>query len=158
MSLKITKSGIYFIMAHELGHIYHGHVGRPGGAASIAQEMEADRFALDVLAATGEAPSGAAVFFTAVRWTDPIKRHSHRSTHPLSQRRLDAIGRRLLDNPYAFAHGNRDQSAALERVQIIGHEFVKLGAGLDDDGLLLDLPKGLERDYPVSRFRRACPQ
>jgi hypothetical protein len=157
MSLKITKSGLYFVFAHELGHISHNHRGGLAPAPSIAQEIEADRFAIDVFAATGEPPAGAVVFFMALRWGDPLDKHAARHSHPLSPQRIRVIGERMTAEPSAFAHASEDQAAARARAREIGRSMIKLSDGLDDDALLTLLPVGFEREMPVSSFRSACP-
>ena len=157
MSLKITKSGLYFVFAHELGHIFHNHRGGLTPAQSIAQEIEADRFAIDVFAATGEPPAGAVVFFMALRWGDPLDKHAARHSHPLSPYRLRVVGERMTAQPAAFAHASEDQAAARVRARDIGHSIIKLSDGLDDDALLTLLPAGFEREMPVASYRSACP-
>ena len=73
MSLRIRNSAWAFILLHELGHLRHGHrpyAGRPLAEAR-ANEIEADRFALDVLERTGTIPMGAILFFQAQAYSLP---------------------------------------------------------------------------------------
>jgi len=84
-----------FILAHELGHLRFRHHG-----SSIANEMQADAFAVDLVQRTGLQPLGIMVFFMAdAQMADyPPPREA---THPLSADRLQALSARLSDRALA---------------------------------------------------------
>jgi hypothetical protein len=100
-----------FLLLHELGHIYHRHAA--SGEDRQAQEIEADRFALEVLSRLGAPPLGAALYFTAAAnlqlnrsdfasdatWKDYLSRLSH----PANESRLRAAGDYVRQNAKAFA-------------------------------------------------------
>jgi len=104
LSLSFRNQAFAFVLVHELGHILHKHKGYDvvTKAQARADEAEADRFALDVLARTQTAPLGAILFFQA-----QVYSHPHRgefadrqawqqyllttSTHPLTVDRIAAM-------------------------------------------------------------------
>lgn len=105
LSLSFRNQAFAFVLVHELGHILHKHrdYDTISKAQARADEAEADRFALDVLARTQTAPLGAILFFQA-----QVYSHPHRgefadrqaweqyllttSTHPLTVDRIAAMG------------------------------------------------------------------
>src|SRR5262245_36819123 len=58
LSLSFRNQAFAFVLVHELGHILHGHKGYDviTKVQARADEAEADRFALDILARTQTAP------------------------------------------------------------------------------------------------------
>jgi len=83
-----------FILLHELGHVYYGHTGR-SDSGSIAQEIQADKFALEVMARSPVPPIGALLFFMA---DASMAEYPPRArTHPLSGKRLHALAFSLQD-------------------------------------------------------------
>jgi hypothetical protein len=95
VSLKYLNSGMDFILAHELGHLFYRDQSLNGGPRSIAQEERADQFALDLLASIHEAPVGLVPFFSATRFNDPTLSAARTGTHALSYERLTKIADRL---------------------------------------------------------------
>jgi hypothetical protein len=83
-----------FILLHELGHVYYGHTGRTD-SSSIAQEVQADQFALEVMSRSPVPPIGALLFFMA---DASMAEYPPRArTHPLSGKRLQALGMKMQD-------------------------------------------------------------
>jgi hypothetical protein len=84
-----------FILAHELGHLRFHHAG-----SNIANEKQADAFAVDVMQRTPLPPLGIMVFFMAdaqmADYPPPPD-----ATHPLSADRLRALAARLSDRTLA---------------------------------------------------------
>ena len=141
LSLRFFNSARAFILAHELGHILkrHGARGRP----VLEREIEADRFALDVMARTGTIPMGMILYFQAMAhwapnraqygseadWRDFIAR---RKTHPLSGERLAAVAKGLRALAPAFARHDPNPEAATDVVHYIAGEMGKLVDYLED--------------------------
>jgi Peptidase family M48 len=105
LSLSFRNQAFAFVLVHELGHILHKHKGYDviTKAQARADEAEADRFALDVLARTQTAPLGAILFFQAQVYSHPhrgefVDRQTWQqylltaSTHPLTVDRIAAMG------------------------------------------------------------------
>jgi hypothetical protein len=105
LSLSFRNQAFAFVLVHELGHILYEHKGYDviTKAQARADEVEADRFALDVLARTQTAPLGAILFFQAQLYSYPHRgefadRHAWQqyllaaSTHPLTVDRIAAMG------------------------------------------------------------------
>lgn len=97
LSNKLFASTVFFLLAHELGHIARGHAGGATGIHSQMQEREADAYALDAMATVGAEPLGLAYFFTAAAMME-----GGQTTHPLSGSRVDAAARALEARPRAF--------------------------------------------------------
>ena len=155
MSAWILSDTVYFLVAHEVGHLLLDH--RPGltGAASQAQEMEADAFALDTFAAIGRPPGGMVATFAWMLWFD-VHDPEH-STHPISGARLQAIADRLAAEPMQFAFSDPDPQRGLRTVQSVASEIARMAEIASTDGLASLAPLGLSAQFPAARFPTACP-
>jgi hypothetical protein len=152
----ILKSQMFFLLAHEIGHILLGHDPRAGGAASQAQELAADAFALDRFAALGTAPLGMAAYFYAARYLDPTGAASEMGSHPVFSDRLTALADRLASEPEAFSFAEPEPAQAQETVLYVAGELRRMAMLGGDDDMLDVLPQALLRDYPLSRLGEAC--
>ncbi len=157
VSAKIFSSGLQFILAHETGHLLLRH--EPGASAAVSQQQEAaaDRFALEHFARLGGAPMGVLWYYIAAWWQDPLSADRHRSSHPVSPERIRALGDRLLANPMDFAHGELNPEHEAELVRQMAAMVRLVADQIDEDGFLNLLPIEMDRNYPASRFSRACP-
>lgn len=114
---KIQKSALVWIMAHEIGHIYHNHP--PGYGAGVprdqaqANEIEADRFANDLMRRVGIPPLGMANVFMVLAHlsldrsdftSDDDWRHFQRfeATHPLTAKRMTLMADDIVSDPGTF--------------------------------------------------------
>ena len=104
---RLERNADQFIMLHELGHILHDG---PVSATvhSIAQEIVADRFALDMLGGLHQVPTGASTLFQILSFYEvvgcgatptPPARH----THPYSRDRLRAVSLDFTDSATKYA-------------------------------------------------------
>lgn len=104
LSLSLRNEAFAFIIAHELGHILFRHKPLDQISAKQAQddEIESDRFALDVFRRTDTAALGPMIYFQAQIYrmlhrhefssdTEWQKHIQTETTHPLSGDRLRAI-------------------------------------------------------------------
>ena len=157
VSGKILKSALFFIFAHEVGHLLLGHTGGLEGADSQAQEIAADAFALDRFAALGTPPAGIVLYFMATRWLEPGAAAAGDITHPVSPDRLRAVADRLAADPAAFSFSEPDPAAGRARVETFAAEFRTMADMMAGDAMLTLLPAGLSRDFPVARLAAACP-
>jgi hypothetical protein len=131
VSEKLLGSTVFFMLAHELGHLALGH--RPGltGLASQRQEAEADAFALDACTAVRLFPGGLAMFFTLVASIEGAQ-----STHPLSGSRLNAIAAALRAQPRSFVdRAERDVARATRAVAGLAGELETIGRTVDDPAI-----------------------
>jgi hypothetical protein len=144
LSLSLRNEAYAFIIAHELGHVLFRHKGyaEVTKAQARADEVQSDRFALDVLARTATPPLGAVFYFQA-----QIYRFRHRgefknneawnnylltvATHPMAVDRLKAMARHI-SGPLAARRGSEKQLW-----KDIGSILTKLAGLLDDE----DLPR-----------------
>ena len=104
LSLRLRNSAWAFVLAHEMGHLRHGH---PGNAAvdpatSQRHEREADQFALDLLARSKTIPMGAVLWFQATVGYFPNRAdfeadaaflawQRKEATHPINPGRLQSL-------------------------------------------------------------------
>jgi len=118
-ALQLLNGMGIFVLLHEVGHVLHRHRAGPGVAPALsrAQEAEADRFALDVLARLNEAPLGLAVLFTAMVHFHEVHAAAagdaaHRElvaghTHPLSPSRLREVALHVAGSGAGFVGDSR---------------------------------------------------
>lgn len=156
LSAQILKSQVYFLLAHEIGHILLYHDPTATGAASRAQELEADDFALDAFAAIGTAPLGMTTWFYAARYLDPTGAEVDHTTHPVFSERLRAFADRLAADPAAFGHSEPDFEAAKARVAYVVGELRRMAELGDDDDMLDLLPQALLSEFPLGNMAIAC--
>lgn len=99
ISQKILKSGIAFLLLHELGHWHYRHAGYDAISNKQAQQQEkqSDAMALDVMGRMHTLPFGMVIWFTVTGLLqgDP-------TTHPLSADRLYAIAEKIEKKPALF--------------------------------------------------------
>ena len=157
VSNQIFNSVVLFVLAHEVGHLMLGHEGGLTGAASQAQEIAADGFALDYFAAVGMPPIDMADYFVAARWLDPTGPATALGTHPVTPGRLRAIADRLLSAPDSFTRVFADPARGRELVLQAAAQLSQVAELLADEGMITVAPMGLARDFPVSRLATACP-
>lgn len=112
---KLLKSALYFIMAHELGHVVLGHPGDDPGEPELSQqhEIEADAFAIDAMAQIGVVPVGMVVYLRAATYREAppssLDQSAYEdymkafSTHPITTARLRAITAAVRARREAFA-------------------------------------------------------
>ena len=121
LSLSLRNEAYAFIIAHELAHVLYRHKGYAEitKAQARADEVESDRFALDVLARTATPPLGAVFYFQA-----QIYRFRHRgefrtsnawsnylmtvATHPMAVDRLKSMAS-YISGPLADRRGREKQ-------------------------------------------------
>ena len=147
LSLRLRNEAFAFILAHELGHIYYRHRGYADitKEQARADEIQSDRFALDLMGRTKTPPMGPFLFFQS-----QVYRFPHRgefrsdrewskylrsvSTHPMSTERIDVIA------TYAksLARTRRSESQIWD---FVGRGLEKIGRDLED----LDLQRCLSK-------------
>jgi hypothetical protein len=145
LSLRFRNSAFAFILAHELGHVYHRHPGYAPGVPrrqARGNEEEADRFALELMRRSRTIPMGAVLFFQATMYYFPNRGDfpneqawlaylDTEATHPLNSHRLRALSERLDRAAADFGRGPGDKAA----VQFIASGVLKIAEALDDAGL-----------------------
>lgn len=117
LSLSLRNEAIAYILGHELGHILFRHKGYGEITRQQARddEIQSDRFALDVMARSATPPLGAVLYFQA-----QVYRFRHRgefltplafddylmtvATHPMTVDRLEALARHI-SGPLAERRG-----------------------------------------------------
>ncbi len=125
---KLLGDTMIFIMAHEMGHLFHNHQPNVGVAQSRLQESEADSFAVELMGRMGMPPVGISYYFTVVT---PFECPT-RSTHPLTGERVKRLAATLRDNAALFARDKPSPQHERELIEAIGRELEGLARLLDD--------------------------
>ena len=136
LSLGFRNQAFAFVLVHELGHILYKHKGYDviTKAQARADEVESDRFALDVLARTQTAPLGAILFFQAQVYS---LRHRGEfpdaqawqqylltaSTHPLTVNRIAAMAD-YIEGP--LARGRVKETAIWQSIAVKLREVIRI--------------------------------
>jgi hypothetical protein len=153
-SNQIFKTTVYFILAHELGHIRYNHSDYDKITPERAQEQElqADRFAIETMRHIGVPPVGMFYFFTVLSRMEG----SVPTTHPLSGSRLIQIAAALEQNPGDFVPPNESRSRWVPIIRDYAYKFRTL-IPVMDNALLRDQLGSQARFASWSELRRRCP-
>jgi len=170
VSGKALKSGIYFLMAHELAHVLYRHQGYDRITASQAQrqEMEADNFALNLMRRISVPPVGVVIFFMiASRFESApgdfgslAEYESYlreQSTHPLTSARLMSIADYIRDNAHDFTRGQQEPTQWYPRILSMSEEIRTIGSTLDDRNIR-ELQRMRSISITTNDLRNACRQ
>lgn len=142
LSLRLFNSARAFILAHELAHLHLEHA----GGDTLRQEIEADAFAIDLLARTGTIPMGMVLYFQAMAHWSPNRAQfgsdaawraflaEHR-THPVTAERIEAIAAGLNRQAAAFARHDPNPDAAVDAVRFIADNLSTLVDYLRDEDM-----------------------
>lgn len=148
---KLYGDTMVFIMAHELGHIFHDHSANVSVEQSRRQESEADSFAIELMARMHAPPVGIVFYFNmAAPFECPA-----RSTHPMSGQRIERLTAALRSNARLFA---ADKPSPQREMQLI--ESVALGLGqvaqLLDDPDIRESMRRIGQSSSVADFAAAA--
>lgn len=145
VSQKLTKSTVFFIVAHEYAHVMYGHKGYKAITALEAQrqETEADAFALEVMRRIAVPPLSLAHFFMLVSrlesspsdFETPEQYETHlrqRTSHPVSAQRILAVADALQTNAASYVRTQSNPLAWEQRLQQASRELRAIGQTLDD--------------------------
>ncbi len=125
---KVLVDTMVFIMAHEMGHLFHNHQPNVGAAQSRLQESEADAFAVELMGRMGVPPIGISYYFTvATPFECPA-----RSTHPLTGERVNRLAATLRDNAALFVRDKPSPQHERQLIEAIARELEVLARLLDD--------------------------
>jgi sulfur carrier protein ThiS len=134
LSLRFRNEGMAFILAHELGHIYWGHLSyvKPiSNEESRSHEEQADDFAIEMLRRTSTIPMGAILFFEATTYfffpasdssLSPDEWRAHpeqRATHPLNAARLERIAAKLNDDARNFSLWEKTEAKKQNTIEVV---------------------------------------
>ncbi|MDQ4422996.1 MAG: M48 family metalloprotease [Thalassolituus sp.] len=128
VSQKILKSGLAFLLLHELAHWHfkHGAYHDISYAAARKQEQQADDFALEVMARMKTPPYGMVVWFlaTSLVTSDRV------TTHPLSRDRLNAIAHSLSESPGRYISYENRHSLTKQDILRLAQDIQDIAARL----------------------------
>lgn len=157
-SQKVLKSGIIFVLAHEVGHVYYDHL------TGIDAEMAADSFAVEVFRNIHVVPMGILLFFqlntymgpnradfaTATDWREYLNSRDH----PLDSDRVTRLARELRRNPHQFI-GPGD-AVTVATIRELSDDIAEL-AGLLGDTDLQVWTRSRARSIPPAELRPRRP-
>ena len=135
---------VVFALLHEYGHAFHGHEGNAAVAPAVSRinEEAADRFALDVIARTGEVPIGVTELFFTMAYlfenradfaSDAAYQQTLAArTHPLSPQRLQAFAQHLSSSSGAYAEAFKPGAKA--SAMLLAQMIQSLALRVADDG------------------------
>ncbi|HJT13422.1 MAG TPA: M48 family metalloprotease [Dongiaceae bacterium] len=142
---QIFNEAIFFVLAHELGHVLYRHPGYGPGvtrAEARANEAEADAFALDMIQRVEAEPTSMAFWFLMTgHMADgrgdfasdaEYEEFLAESTHPLTGDRIAALADRLMAAAEEFARNETDQAASLTRIQWTADQLQQVAGILGD--------------------------
>jgi hypothetical protein len=167
LALRFFNSARAFILAHELGHIYHHHTGNKNVTTGQSQinEEEADLFALDIIGRTSTIPMGAYLYFLFLVHWEPNKgdfqsdmewqAHLAESTHPFTAHRMDEIAMHLAKSANDFTRNETDPTIALETIGFIANGMSEVADMLEDPEIQISMAfKGRATDVAFLAPRR----
>lgn len=166
LSLKLSKTAIYFLLAHEAGHLVLSHRINLTGDSSQTQEKAADEYALSAMANVGVMPAGILQYFMAAYMFEPLpslKTWDYNAkviselTHPLTSDRVRMIANTLATHPMNFAHSEPNPQYAARLVEGLAYMIGEIANHMEHGGLRLYSAGWLREHYPQSKFRSACP-
>lgn len=168
VSGKTLKSAIYFLMAHELGHVIHGHKGYEGLTSKQAQqqEIQADAFALNVMRRISVPPMGMVTFFLIASrfelapgdFKSPAKYEAYlqtQATHPLTSDRLVAIANNIRTNIDSFARLQKNPRAFKPRILGAANEIEGIAKILSDPKIR-ELQRYRSQRVTLSDLKNSC--
>lgn len=140
---ELFGTAVVFIMAHELGHLYHQHrsYGEISAAQARSQEEEADAFALEIMRRVAEAPGGIHFFFAILAQLEPYAGDAGylhdrtQSTHPLSTARIRTLVKAVEDRAPDFVRTSSDPGKTKAALQKTAVQFEEVANVLDDKGV-----------------------
>jgi len=125
---KLYGDTMVFIMAHELGHLFHGHSANVSQDQSRRQESEADAFAVELMARLHAPPVGIVFYFNMVA---PFECPA-RTTHPMSGARIERLATVLRDNGPLFVQDKPSPQRELLLLESVVQGLLQVAKLLDD--------------------------
>ncbi|MGE5150359.1 MAG: M48 family metalloprotease [Rhodospirillaceae bacterium] len=125
---KLYGDAMVFIMAHELGHLFHHHSATVNLDQSRRQESEADAFAVELMARMHAPPIGIVFYFNMVA---PFECPA-RSTHPMSGARIERLAAVLRDHGPLFVQDKPSPQRELLLLESVVQGLLQVAKLLDD--------------------------
>ena len=149
---KLYGDAMVFIMAHELGHLFHRHSANVGVERSRQQESEADAFAVELMARMHAPPVGIVFYFNMVA---PFECPA-RSTHPMSGARIERLAAALRNNGPLFVQDKPSPQRELLLLESVVQGLLQVAKLLDDP----DIREAMRRtgqSSTVAQFGASAP-
>lgn len=153
LSLRFRNSAFAYILAHEMGHLYHNHK-NSGLSPKQAQqnEIEADKFALRLLGQASTIPMGSVIWFLAIAYSQPNRGifdsddqwQEYLETmgrYPLTSDRLRQISSSLSKYQHEYARNATNKVNELECIRFISEGVEQIAQTLDDPEIQIEMQK-----------------
>jgi len=140
---EYLRTALTFIMGHEFGHALaeHSGLGDVTAGRALAQEMEADGFALNMMTRIPRLPTGLPLFFRAAsRFIRPPADFASAAdyesylqgnvTDPLSGERMSALAEAIRANAAKFISLTDDQTRRREEILRLADDIESIGEAL----------------------------
>jgi hypothetical protein len=167
-AMNSLKSNLLFVTAHEYAHVMYQHRGYSTITAEQAQqqEIEADRFGLEVMRRVGVPPIALAYFFLLASRLEvspgdfasvaEYEKHlQEEATHPVSALRLLKVADAIESNAKDFARMEPRAREVEEKLREIAPQLRVIASTLDDRKMRLFLANQAQRAN-IASFRVAC--
>ena len=126
-AVRLRRTAYAFLILHEFAHIQLHHERKAGtraattcpscGSFSEAQEIEADRFALDIMKNNSATPTGVLVVIYSGLFFEGGEAEV---LHPVTPHRLDAMAHFMDSRVTEFVQGRVDRATAIDGIYSIG--------------------------------------
>ena len=167
LSLKLSKTAIYYILAHEAGHVNFNHSVSKNKIFLRKQEEVADNFALNTMERIGVMPAGMLLYFMAGYMFEPLpdletweyeEKTIAEFSHPLVSDRIHRIAQRLGAKPINFVHSEPNPVRVKQQVIILANKMSEIANQLDNGGMKLYSASWLRKHFPRSKFSNVCTE
>lgn len=134
---RVFYGMLLFLVAHEVGHVVKGHsrAGLVPAQEMISNEIEADEFALNIVAKNQVDPNGIMLFFLLSSWMLPneaeLRAERRKADHPMNGARVMTVGSRLVKHPELFYPGASASDARIPKLKLLGERLIDVGKGID---------------------------
>jgi hypothetical protein len=152
LAVAYTRVAWQFVLLHELGHVLHDppQVGLDS-RHTLGMEVNADRFALDMLGRLHQVPTGAAILFQIFSFYDAAActgtAQAERHDHPSNSERLRQVALDIDDNAARYAKDSQPET--LREFRTLSLMTQGLADQLQDPKMQADLR---DRARHISRF------
>jgi hypothetical protein len=154
-AVRLRRTAYSFMLLHQFGHLQMHHEVKGSRAFSEAQEVDADRFALEIMKNNSVTPTGV---FLVMYSTMFFEAGEAGSLHPVTPHRLDALAHFMGGRVVEFVRGRTDKVAASDGIFSMAKLFEEGAEWLSLRGHQEDLQQLALRTDPNTLLPRPLPK
>jgi hypothetical protein len=154
-SVRLRRTAYSFMLLHQFGHLQKHHEGKPGHPYSLAQEEEADRFALAIMKANSVTPTGVLLVMYGGLF---LEGGEPSALHPVTSARLEAMAHFLDSEVIQFVQGRSDRKSASDGIFSMAKLFSEGAEWLAVPGHQADLQQLALKTDPATLQPRPLPK